>query len=839
MPPRTTELAFARFQKCRDPRALAVVFDRTAPELLRMARHLAGSEADAEDLVQGAFLAAIEAAASHERGRPVLPWLFGILANRARSARRSRRRREREEGARPETVADVHAEVLERELRTELLGAIGRMPEVYRPVLRLWFEHGLQAHEIARTLERPAGTVRAQVSRGIEMLRRALPRGLAGGAAAAAAAGGRGLAAVRSAVLADLPPVGAGIGSALVFGGLFAMQHKVTVLGAALVVGGLGLCLWPGAPAWTAEGPVAHLEAVEGAPPAGALAVQSEAAPARTELPPAAEAVLVGGREADGGLLVRLRGADDRAPLRGFGVAVRSLRETGWTSPVRYRDTDARGEVRFADLEAGLWGVEVDRAGRVGVTEVVAGRPGDAVFVFDVPVGVRVRGEVVDAAGRPVPGARVFLHGIGAGAHPVATCDGRGRFGLERCGTGAALQARHPGRVPSPVRAVPGTGPEQTVRLVLGGQGRRIDGLARGPGGGPVARSLVAILPADAPPVTSWDRAQEQVLALWLETGEDGRFASDEIGIGPQIVFVQPSLPGLAPAVAEADTTAGDAWVELQCATGATVRGTVRGADGPLAGVDVIAWPQRTALEAGYLLNLVGLRHASTDAQGAFALAGLLPGSHSLRALRGEALLGETAVELEGGREMVWDLEALGRAPLRMAVVLPAGSGAAGQLQPVAIVRRARAPDAGPGLVRFGPDLRGAYEGPREGDLDVTLAVLSGGTGFVHLARATVPRGQREVVFELAEGDLPRRWIRGRLVDREGAPLADRTMRVRRAAGGFVHLQDTTAADGSFAVGPLPPGRYGLSVGEGGPVTEVLVTLDRDEELGSVSAGDR
>ena len=45
----TIEPAFRRFQQHRDPRALAIVFDRTAPDLLSLGRHLASPGTDAEE----------------------------------------------------------------------------------------------------------------------------------------------------------------------------------------------------------------------------------------------------------------------------------------------------------------------------------------------------------------------------------------------------------------------------------------------------------------------------------------------------------------------------------------------------------------------------------------------------------------------------------------------------------------------------------------------------------------------------------------------------------------------------------------------------------------------
>ena len=71
--------------------ALGRCFDRAAPELLGLARRLVGSDR-ADDVLQETFLAAIERPGSYERGRPLMPWLVGVLVNRARVARFDRDR---------------------------------------------------------------------------------------------------------------------------------------------------------------------------------------------------------------------------------------------------------------------------------------------------------------------------------------------------------------------------------------------------------------------------------------------------------------------------------------------------------------------------------------------------------------------------------------------------------------------------------------------------------------------------------------------------------------------------------------------------------------------------
>src|SRR5262245_66411241 len=86
--------AFLRYQRRRRPADLAEVFDATAPELLRVAVHLAPSLAEAEDLVQETFLVAMARPARYAAdGAGVLAWLLGVLRHRALRQRRDGARR--------------------------------------------------------------------------------------------------------------------------------------------------------------------------------------------------------------------------------------------------------------------------------------------------------------------------------------------------------------------------------------------------------------------------------------------------------------------------------------------------------------------------------------------------------------------------------------------------------------------------------------------------------------------------------------------------------------------------------------------------------------------------
>src|SRR5262245_26285961 len=139
------DLLFRRFRATADPTALAELFDRTAPEILRVALHMTGNLADAEDLVQVTFLEAIENAATHDGARRVLPWLLGILVNQARLLRRRRQRRPEPELMPERRPADPVEHAKSSELRAALDTAIRALPSSYQDVFALALQQGLSA----------------------------------------------------------------------------------------------------------------------------------------------------------------------------------------------------------------------------------------------------------------------------------------------------------------------------------------------------------------------------------------------------------------------------------------------------------------------------------------------------------------------------------------------------------------------------------------------------------------------------------------------------------------------------------------------------------------------
>ncbi len=231
---------FERYRSDGEADALEQVFDRAAPEVLRIAHHLVGDAELAEELVQATFVAAIENAASYDRGRRLVPWLLGILANRVRRAHAASALAPDPRRLRRPEPADPAQESERRELRPVVDRALASMPKTYREVLVAHLVDGRRAADIARDLGRAPGTVRMQILRGLELLRRALPAGLATGVAATVGAP-RGLAAVKVAVLkhAAGPSAAAGLApltAPLALGGIVMSVKAVAVFVGALAV---------------------------------------------------------------------------------------------------------------------------------------------------------------------------------------------------------------------------------------------------------------------------------------------------------------------------------------------------------------------------------------------------------------------------------------------------------------------------------------------------------------------------------------------------------------------------------------------------------------------------
>jgi len=157
--------------------------------LYTIAHRFLGDPHEAEDVTQDALVRAYRALAGYPaaqvRELRLRPWLATIVLNlcRNRAARRrgpnplSIDRDSVDGGGLPEPVADpaaAPAAVLERhEARNRWASLVRQLPPVYRAPVVLRHVDGLTYPELAQALDRPEGTVKAQVHRGLALLRTA------------------------------------------------------------------------------------------------------------------------------------------------------------------------------------------------------------------------------------------------------------------------------------------------------------------------------------------------------------------------------------------------------------------------------------------------------------------------------------------------------------------------------------------------------------------------------------------------------------------------------------------------------------------------------------------
>jgi RNA polymerase sigma factor (sigma-70 family) len=155
-----------------DSDAYEVLVARHTAPAHRLAYFL-GAGADAEDVVQEAFVKAYRALPRYREDAPFRPWLLRIVANETRNAVRGRKRRERlamralDLGTPDEPYLQAAAAVRRRALLAGVRGLAGKDREVI--VCRFFLE--LSAAETATALSLPVGTVKSRTSRALARLR--------------------------------------------------------------------------------------------------------------------------------------------------------------------------------------------------------------------------------------------------------------------------------------------------------------------------------------------------------------------------------------------------------------------------------------------------------------------------------------------------------------------------------------------------------------------------------------------------------------------------------------------------------------------------------------------
>lgn len=159
-----------------DAAAFDALVRRYLKQAFAVAYRVLGQREDAEDLVQEAFVAALQHIDSFDERRDFRPWLLRIVANRALNARQYRERRRTEAlpeeaaAATPSPTADVERHELEQRIRQ----ALETLPERQRTIVQLSSFDGLSSADIGEILKIPAGTVRWELHQARRALRETL-----------------------------------------------------------------------------------------------------------------------------------------------------------------------------------------------------------------------------------------------------------------------------------------------------------------------------------------------------------------------------------------------------------------------------------------------------------------------------------------------------------------------------------------------------------------------------------------------------------------------------------------------------------------------------------------
>ena len=172
---RTPEQLFDSYRRSGNAAALAEVFDRVAPELLSVARHLTGDEIEAEDALQATFQTALEKAGSWDPGRRLVPWLVGILNLHAKKARERAERTPDPWRLREQMVSDPAETASQKELAALVDAKVDELPETYSNAVRSYLREDKAPREIAAMLGITTNAASVRLHRGLALLRRALP----------------------------------------------------------------------------------------------------------------------------------------------------------------------------------------------------------------------------------------------------------------------------------------------------------------------------------------------------------------------------------------------------------------------------------------------------------------------------------------------------------------------------------------------------------------------------------------------------------------------------------------------------------------------------------------
>lgn len=157
------------------------LYEKYAAPSYRVAYLILGDRAEAEDVVQEAFIAAYRGGEGFAAKSSFATWLYRIVVNRSYDALRRRQRdAKRFEKAAGYTAADnerdTEMQLEQAELHQYLIQKLRSLGEIYRSVVVLRHFGDRSIREIAQILKCPEGTVKRRLHTAYRLLRRELEK---------------------------------------------------------------------------------------------------------------------------------------------------------------------------------------------------------------------------------------------------------------------------------------------------------------------------------------------------------------------------------------------------------------------------------------------------------------------------------------------------------------------------------------------------------------------------------------------------------------------------------------------------------------------------------------
>jgi RNA polymerase sigma-70 factor (ECF subfamily) len=140
-----------------------VLYEASYRRLVGQLYAVCGDMTEAEDVVQEAFVRAVQHSRTVSRADNPEAWVRTVAVNQSRTRWRRRmvaERLQRDVSIQPRTPADLSPD------RTALVAALRKLPASQREAIALHHLADLPVDEVARAVGAPVGTVKARLSRG-------------------------------------------------------------------------------------------------------------------------------------------------------------------------------------------------------------------------------------------------------------------------------------------------------------------------------------------------------------------------------------------------------------------------------------------------------------------------------------------------------------------------------------------------------------------------------------------------------------------------------------------------------------------------------------------------